>query len=214
MSKNTIETEKSDIGALPTIVYGKGIDPGVHVDPVAAAETMRELGVTEEGIASSAVYVDPKNRLANYGTHYTNTIGRMRFAAVPELRGVEGDIVRLSTKVRGKNRTPEQINRIAVHEWEHLAQHDRHDINVTEGHVAIYGLAALGAFVGSKLGKGGKNKVGAVLGGMLGYQIGYRLAPHERQARLRAGQVRGFVPQVESRAVSIEPKPHTSNKKP
>lgn len=190
---NTTETP-----SLPLIVYDESRYHGVSVDPEAAAQTMRELGISETSIANSAVYIDSKNRLANNGTHYPNTLGRLRFRSVPELQAVEGDIVRLSTKVRGKKLTAEQINRTATHEWEHVAQADRHDRKVTEGHIAIYGLAGLGALAGSRFGKG---KAGAAIGGFLGYQLGYWLAPHERQARLRAGQVRGQEPQVLSKAV-------------
>lgn len=195
-------SQTTELHSQPRIVYGKGVNSSVSIDPEAAAQTMRELGVSEAGIANSAVYVDPKNRLANYGTRYTNRLGRLRFRSVPELQDVEGDIVRLSTKVRSKERTAEQMNKAATHEWEHVAQADRHDRKVTEGHIAIYGLAALGALAGNRLGKGAKGKVGAAIGGFIGYQLGYLLAPHERQARLRAGQVRGLEPQVISGAIT------------
>ncbi len=185
----------------PRIIYGEGIDPSVSVDPEVAAQTMRELGVSEAGIANSAVYVDPKNRLANNGTHYSNSQAKLRFRSVSELQDVQGDVVRISTKVRGKERTTELMNKTLTHELEHLAQGDRHDRKVTEGHIAIYGLAALGALAGNRLGKGVKGRVGAALGGFLGYQLGYWLAPHERQARLRAGQGRGLEPQVVSKAI-------------
>lgn len=191
----------ADLQTIPRIIYGEGGDPTVSVDPEVAAQIMRELGVSENVIANSAVYVDPKNRLANNGTHYTNKLGRLRFRSVPEIQEVEGDIVRISTKVRGKERTVELMNKTLTHEWEHLAQADRHDIKVTEGYIAIYGLAALGALAGNRLGKGAKGKIGAAIGGFLGYQLGYRLAPHECQARLRAGQGRGLEPQVESKAI-------------
>lgn len=44
-------------------------------------------------------------------------------------------------------------------------------------------------------------KIGAAVGGFLGYQLGYRLAPHERQARQRSGQVRNQSPQFVSKAI-------------
>lgn len=203
MSEQAPTTQPGELPSQPRIVYGEGLDSSVSVDPEAAAQIMRELGVSEAGIANSAVYIDPKNRLANNGTHYSNKLGRLRFRSVPELQDVEGDIVRLSTKVRGKERTSEQMNRTAVHEWEHLAHQDRHDRKVTEGHIAIYGLVALGTLAGNRLGKG---KAGAAIGGFLGYQLGYWLAPHERQARLRAGQVRGLEPQVASKAIQRKAK--------
>ncbi len=185
----------------PRIVYGKGADHAVKIYPDMAADTMRDLGVSEQGIAKSVVYIDPINRTANNGTHYSPRLARLRFMSNPAMRGVEGDVVRISTKVRGKDRTDEQMNKTLTHELEHLAQADRHDKKVTEGHIAIYGLAALGAMAGNRLGKGVKGKVGSALGGFLGYQLGYWLAPHERQARLRAGQVNGLAPQVVSKAI-------------
>lgn len=201
MSDQTPVAETTESLPLPRIIYGEGADPSVLVDPNAAAQTMRELGVSEASIFNSAVYIDPKNRLANHGTHYTPRLGRWRFRSVPELQDVKGNIVRVSTTVRSKARTAEQINRTATHEWEHLAQADRHDRKVTEGHIAIYGLAALGALAGSKLGKSG-----TAIGGLLGYQLGYRFAPHERQARRRAGQGRGWSAQVTTSAVSRKTK--------
>jgi hypothetical protein len=191
----------SEQTSQPRIIYGEDLDQSVSVDPEAAAQTMRELGVSEAGIANSAVYIDPKNRLVNNGTHYKNKLGRLRFRSIPELQDVEGDIVRLSTKVRGRERTVEQMNKTATHEWEHLAQEDRHDRKVTKGHILIYGLTALGVLAGSRFSKGAKGKAGAAIGGFLGYQLGYRLAPHERQARLRAGQVHGLEPQIVSKAI-------------
>lgn len=201
MNRRTPTVQSSRLPSGPRIVYGEGSYPNVFVDPEVASQTMRELGTSEAAIASSAVYIDPKNRIANNGTHYTNKLGRLRFRSIPELQGIEGDIVRLSTKVRGKERTQEQMNRTATHEWVHLAQQDRHDRKVTEGHIAIYALAALGAMAGNKLGEGAKGKAGAAIGGFLGYQLGYRLAPHERHARIVAGQMRGLEPQVVSKAV-------------
>lgn len=190
--------------ATPHIVYGEGVDSAVSVDEQALGQTMRELGVSEQGIANSAVYIDPKNRLQTFGTHYPNLLGRLRFITNPEVQKSKGDIVRLSTTVKGKPRSGEQMNRTLVHELEHLAQHDRHDPKVTEGHIAIWGLAAVGAIVGNRLGRKTKTKslVGATLGAVLGHSLGYLIAPHEQQARNRAGQSRGRSAEVTSRAVS------------
>lgn len=191
-----------DSQVQPRIIYGEGTDPAVSVDPEFAAQTMRELGVSEEGIANSAIFIDPKNRLMNNGTHYSNTQAKLRFRSIPELHDVKGDVVRISTKVKGKERTTELMNRTLTHELEHLAQADRHDQKVTENHISEYGLAILGALAVNKLVGGGiKGKVGAAIGGFMGYQLGYWLAPHERQARIRAGQMRGVEPQVVSKAI-------------
>jgi hypothetical protein len=202
MSEQPQTIQSGEPPSQPRIVYGEGLDPSVSVDPEATAQTMRELGVSEVGIANSAVYIDPKNRLMNNGTHYSNAQAKLRFRSIPELRGVEGDVVRISAKVKGKERTEELMNRTLTHELEHLAQADRHDRKVSEGHISEYGLAILGALAVNRLvGRGVKGKVGAAIGGFMGYQLGYWLAPHERQARIRAGQMRGVEPQVVSKAV-------------
>ncbi|MDQ5886076.1 MAG: hypothetical protein QG628_473 [Patescibacteria group bacterium] len=200
MSESAPNNPITETKIQPHIVYGEA-NPDVLMDPEAAGITMRELGISDDGISNSTIYIDPKNRLMNNGTHYTNRLGRLRFRSNPEITDATGDVIRLSTRVKSKDRSEELLNRTFVHEAEHLAQGDRHDIKVTEGHLAIYGLAAIGALVGNRLGKGAKGKVGAALGGFMGYQLGYWLAPHERQARQRAGQVRGLAPQVVSKAI-------------
>lgn len=202
MSELAPNSPTTDTHAQPRIVYGEATKPDVLMDPEAAGITMRELGISDEGIKNSTIYIDPKNRLMNNGTHYSNRLGRLRFRSNPELAEAEGDVIRLSTRVKGKDRSEELLNRTFVHEAEHLAQGDRQDIKVKEGHLAIYGLLAAGALIGGRLGKGRfMGKAGAVLGGALGYELGYRLAPHERQARQRAGQVRNQAPQVVSKSI-------------
>ena len=191
----------------PRVVYGKGIDPSITSNSSSHTETMRQLAISEEGIAKTTIILDPKRRFLNYGTHYPNKVGRLRFRSNPEIQSSKGDIIRLSTvmmnwrRMKFEPRTAERMNVTNVHELEHVAQQDRHDRKVTQGHIAIYGLAVLGAIAGNRLNRGVKGKVGATIGGFLGYQLGYRLAPHERQARLRAGQVRGLEPQVVSKAI-------------
>lgn len=175
---------------VPTITYGKDTDPILIMDPHEAAQTLRELGVSDQGISDTTVYMDPKSRLQTFGTHYPNQIGRLRFRSNPEIKQTKGDIIRLSTVMKGKPRTPEEINRTFVHEGEHRAQEERHDRKLTEGHVAIYGLMLAGALLGNRLGRGKVTKtIGTVLGAGLGHTSGYMIAPHERQARARARTV-------------------------
>ena len=174
----------------PNIVYGSGADQNIIINESELEQTMQELGISDQGISDATIYIDPKNRFLNLGTHYPNRIGRARFHSNHDIQEAKGDIIRLSTKVRGKSRPTDSMNRILVHELEHLAQQDRHDKKLTEGHVAIYGLAAAGAIIGNHLGKGQvSQKLGAVLGAALGYQAGYQLAPHEKQSRMRARTV-------------------------
>jgi hypothetical protein len=171
----------------PQIING---NKSPQIDASDVAETMQELDISDQGINNTSIYIDPKNRLLNLGTHYPNRLGRLRFRSIPELRHAQGDIVRISTKVKGKERTAEQMNHTLVHELEHVAQQDRHDIKLHEGHLAIWGLAAVGAVIGNKLGKRTGSKAAhataVAVGAVVGQQAGYLLAPHERQARQQA----------------------------
>jgi outer membrane lipoprotein SlyB len=76
------------------------------------------------------------------------------------------------------------MNHTLSHELEHVAQIDRKDSLLKIGHLAIWGSAALGAAIGNRLGSGKKGRAaGILLGAMAGQQIGYKIAPHEQQAR-------------------------------
>lgn len=186
MDQPNSEIKSSEQTAYPHVVYGERADDGVALDRFATAQAMREIGISDTAITNSAIYIDPKNRLSSNGTHYPNWLGRLRFPSVTELQKVDGDIIRLSTRVRGKERTEDQLNRTMAHELEHLAQADRNDLRLSVGRAMIYGFAALGALAGSRLSQGSKKSVGILAGGLLGHQIGYWIAPHERQARQRA----------------------------
>ncbi|GAC1387570.1 MAG: hypothetical protein NVS1B7_0550 [Candidatus Saccharimonadales bacterium] len=175
---------------VPQVVQSEGASLHIAVDPERLVDTMRELGVSEQGITDTTIYLDTKSRFQTFGTHYPNKIGRLRFRSNPELQKAEGDIVRLSIVMKGKPRTPEEINRTLVHELEHRAQQDRSDRNLTQGHIAIYGLAIAGLVIGNRIGEGKvTNVMGAVVGAGFGHSIGYLIAPHERQARTRARNV-------------------------
>jgi hypothetical protein len=174
----------------PQVVYGEGVDTAISVSAESVTQDMQGLNISEQGVDNTTVYMDPKNRLLNLGTHYYSWMAPIRFPHIPELRNAKGDIVRISTEVKGQKRTVEQMNHTLTHELEHVAQHDRHDRKVIAGHTAIWGLAAAGAIAGNRLGRGKVSKtVGTVLGGLIGQQTGYMIAPHERQARKRARQV-------------------------
>lgn len=176
----------------PAALIGPGTDPAISIDTVDAAQTMRsDFKISDTGIADATIYLDAKNRWLNYGTHYPNWLGRHRFYFIPELANAPGDIVRISTRVRGKDRTAEEMNGTLMHELEHLAQEDRKDSNLREGRIAIWGLAAAGAVIANRLGRTKKAKaLGTAFGGYVGHSLGYMIAPHERQARAKARQVK------------------------
>ena len=177
--------------AVQTIVYGKGVNPDIGMDTQEAAQTLHDRGVSELGISDTTIYMDPKNRFLRFGTHYPNRLGRLRFTSIPEIQQAKGDVIRLTTVMQGKARTPEQINETFVHEGEHRAQQERKDRKITEGNIAIYGLALTGAIIGNRLGNNNLTRTaGTLLGFTLGNSVGYMVAPHERQARERTRQVK------------------------
>jgi len=187
---NTSDLPEQTFTSVPRVIHDEMATPDISVDPERLAETMRELGVSEQGISDTTVYMDPKSRLQTFGTHYPNMIGRLRFRSIPEIQEAEGDIVRLSTVMKGKPRTAEEVNRTLVHELEHRAQEERHDPKLTQGHIAIYGLALAGAIIGNRLGGSKTSRaIGTAMGAAIGHSVGYIIAPHERQARARAREV-------------------------
>ena len=202
MSQHNPISQVSEAQAQPRVVYGQGVNSDVLVDPELVAQTMQHLGIPEIDIAKTTIYLDPKNRFLNNGTEYPGSVGRLRFRGNPEMRGSEGNVIRLTTIKRGEPRPEELMNRTLVHELEHIAQAKRKDPKIFMGYAAMLGLAAAGAYVGNKLGNTTKSKtIGTAVGALVGRFAGYMIAPHEKQARMRAGQVRGVEPPVVSKAV-------------
>ena len=154
---------------VPAVVCGGDTDKTIGVDSEELIGTMRSLVISDRN-TDATVYIDPINRIQTFGTHYPNWLGKLRFPNVPEMQDSTGDIVRISAKVKGVPRTPEQMNRTLVHELEHIAQQDRHDKNLTQGRIAIWGLAMAGAILGSKPGKG---KMAKIMGALAGASVGY-----------------------------------------
>ena len=190
-------TEAKNSHSVPTVLYGGNAANVISLDEHALADTMQELGIPEKAIGETTIYMDPRARLISFGTHYPNKLGRLRLRKVPGIKDATGDIIRLSTKMvfesekLGRDTNDSRMNRIAVHELEHVAQQERHDRKLNEGHIAIWGLAAAGAVIGNRLGRTKKGKaLGTAVGGYVGHSIGYMIAPHERQARARARQVK------------------------
>lgn len=179
-----------DIQPQPHIVYGNDTANKLTVDAEAVGETMRELGISPETIEKTTVYVDSVDRLTTRGMTYPGRLGRLRHITNPDIRNSQGPIVRLSSVVGGKERAEAAMNHTLVHELEHVRQMDKMDKRLFVGHLGIVGITAAGVLAGNMLGRGMFSKVVlAVLGGLIGQQIGYQLAPHERQARAVAEKV-------------------------
>ncbi|HEX9594723.1 MAG TPA: hypothetical protein VF996_01170 [Candidatus Saccharimonadales bacterium] len=175
---------------LPRIIYEGSTDEQVEANVEVVADTMLELGITENIIKQTTLLVLPESRTTN-GSAWPEKLGRLRHRKHQELHDSQGPVVRLNLKVHGKERTAEEINRTLVHELEHVSQIGRADTKLMLGHAAIWGLAAAGVAAGNKLGRGKSQKTAfSLLGAGIGHQAGYRIAPHERQARIRSDEVK------------------------
>lgn len=187
MRKDLPITSYADTG--PSIVVESR---SVEVDPVELRRTMQGIGISEAGIGQTAIVVDGKNRTSYNGSQAPKWVDRLTHGVHPYNQG-KGTVIRLGTKVRGKNRSLEDINDTLVHELEHTVQYDKRDKSLLIGNMLIYGgsfaLAALVDVLARKAGV--KHRSLASVGGfVLGNRIGYQLAPHENQARQRARELK------------------------
>jgi hypothetical protein len=177
----------------PRVVYGQEADRSVRIDAARAAVTMAELGLSEDKIKSTTIYVDAKYHASLNGSTYPNRLGRARFKSEPELREAPGSIVQMSTLKKGEPRTDDEMNKTLVHELEHVAQSERGDYELQRGSAVIAGLTAAGALLGRLASKNAERKstrlFGLITGALAGYQVGYKVSPHERHARQRSEEV-------------------------
>lgn len=183
-------TNESDQQPLPKVLYEGETSDHLEVDAESVAETMQELGVSADLISRTNLLIVPGSYSIN-GSAWPKNSGRLRHRCHEELKDTEGPIVRINHKVKGRKRSAEDMNSTLVHELEHVSQIDRNDPRIKIGHVAAWGLAVAGAAVGSKLGRNKSQKAAfSLLGAGIGHQAGYRLAPHERQARARSDKIK------------------------
>jgi hypothetical protein len=178
--------------AEPNIIISPETKGELIIDPRTVAQTMQELGISKQGIRNTSILVDETNRIATNGIAYPRWLGILRHLHHPQLRDAPGPIIRLSSVVKGKERSAEDMNRTLVHELEHVAQMERKDPNIKLGHIAIWGLAAAGGIAVNRLMRG-RSKVirstATFAGAAMGQQLGYRIAPHEIEARQRAEEI-------------------------
>lgn len=178
--------------AEPKIIISPKTKGELIIDPGAVAQTMQELGISKQGIQNTSILVDETNRIATNGIAYPRWLGILRHLHYPQLRDAPGPIIRLSSVVKGKERSAENMNRTLVHELEHVAQMERKDPNIKLGHVAIWGLATAGGIAVNRLMRGQSKVIqlaATFAGAMAGQQLGYRIAPHEIEARQRAKEI-------------------------
>jgi hypothetical protein len=164
---------------------------GWTVDEAGLGRHMAEdYGISPEGIERTTVVLSGKNHFSYKGSETPGMLDRGLRGVTRENDGANS-IVRITTTLRGVQRSPDDINATLSHEMEHTAQGDRKDKNQLIGNIAIWGLATAGAIIGSRASKHPTGRVaGVLIGGIVGQLIGYQVAPHENQARQRAEQVR------------------------
>lgn len=179
---------KPEIEAAPNVVYRRPADAKqVEFVGEKLAATMNHLGIPESATKQRTVYVDSRSKLVTNGTMYPASLSSLRYWHHPFLRKVDGPVVRINTVKRGRPRSEQRLNRTLVHELEHLAQEERKDWRLALGRLSIAGFTVAGAVVGSKIGSSTREKAAfGLMGAGVGNQIGYKVAPHERQARAAA----------------------------
>lgn len=178
--------------AEPKIVTSHSVESKLAIDPSIVGQTMQELGISPEGIRDTSILVDDANRMATNGIAYPKWLGRARHITNPQLRNAPGPIVRVSSVVKGNERSDDAMNDTLVHELEHVAQMERNDPKMKLGHIAIWGLAAAGGISANQLTRAHNKAIRSAatfVGAAIGQQIGYRIAPHEIQARQRAKEI-------------------------
>jgi len=153
----------------------------VQIDVRELTRIMGECGLSTEAIGRITIYIDSKFHISMNGSAWPSYLARFRFPRLPR----NGNVVRISTHVRGKPRTALSLNHTLVHELEHVAQVERKDIRMFIGHATIIVTVAAGLVVGVWA----HSILVALLGGLIGEQIGYWFAWHEIQARDRARNV-------------------------
>lgn len=161
----------------------------LEVDADSLADIMQiEYGISPELVANTTVLIDDKNHLSYKGSQTTKLLDRL-VRGREDYNDGDGSVVRISSKFRGIERTPDEMNVTLAHELEHVGQMDRKDWGIKVGNFMIWGSAVVGAALGYGLIKDRNNiaKISATLTGAIsGQKIGYILAPHERHARSRA----------------------------
>lgn len=176
---------------VPRVVYGEGVQPDVYCSPEGSLQPMCELGINSNSTEVTA-YLAGGFNLARKGMQLSKRLDRFMHGPLERNEG-NGYVVRINTKLRGKPRTADEMNRTFVHELAHVAQAERNDPRVPIGNAIIGGLTIAGMIAGNVLSKNTDNRFARVaavaIGGIAGHDIGYKLAPHERQARLIAETV-------------------------
>lgn len=180
--------------ALPPVIADEASEKAYAPDAVEAAKTLRAAGV--EHVAEHALDVSNKRRF-NGGATAPKWLDRFRHPR-SEINHGPGTVmhVHTATRLRPEARTAEALNELYAHEARHAAQIEKRDWRLAVGLGGMAVLAAAGAAIGNRLGaKAGMPARLALtaLGGLVGYKVGYQVAPHERDARKFAARHKSAV---------------------
>lgn len=177
---------EQNVPAQPKIVTSSGLEAKITINPAMVGKGMADLHISPERIRATSILVDDTSRLATRGMTFPGWLGRLRH---PQLRHSRGPIVRISTVIRGTEVPEAAMNETLEHELEHVAQAERRDPKIPLGFAAMVGLGIAGGIVSYRLSRErgvAARIVVTALGATVGWQAGYTIAPHERQARKRA----------------------------
>lgn len=174
----------------PKLFVPESVNRSLHIDVLPIVQTLQDRGTSPEGITSTSVVFDAKDRFSYRGSQTPKLIDRLLHGKSEANEG-RGSVIRVGTQFRGRERTPVEINQTLDHELEHVAQADRGDVAPVIGNLAIWGGLIGGAIVANRAITKRTTRLApriaaTVIGGLIGNRVGYQLAPHERQARSAA----------------------------
>lgn len=188
---------------LPPVVTpedGDAFYSNFHIDPdkLAAFATNPEgpIGLSIEDLSRVPVAFDAKPRVFTYGSTRDPSVALIG----PRLNirdGLAPDAIPVKVGIRTARKvlSPEKIESTLVHELRHVKQVAHREKSLKRGKTLMmsayltgaYGIpAAMEAINGGKSLSLGDLAIGGLCGALGGLSVGYKLAPHEREARKAA----------------------------
>lgn len=153
----------------------------IHVDLAGVAEAMKALGVSEQTIQSTTIYVDSYPHLTILGSVWPRFLAWLRY---PRL-APRGHVVRLSSKMFFLGPTDRTINHTLIHEIEHVAQIERKDTRILIGYLTnlVFLLAGIALGLTNKSDVIIFKVLIIFITALFGLRVGYMFSLHEMQAR-------------------------------
>lgn len=153
----------------------------LRVDLMGIAKIMKSLGLSEETIQTTTVYIDSRQHLTVRGSVWPKFLAKLRY---PRL-APSGCVIRLSGNMFFTGPTDRTINHTLIHEIEHVAQIERKDVRIFIGYLTSIIFSANGVALGLASNPSVVILEVLITGitGLFGLQLGYLLSLHEMQAR-------------------------------